>query len=103
ARGGPTGTWEHLVQGCQAWLDACLDPAVTRIVLLDAPAALGWDRWRALDGKYGWEVIRGGLKVAMDSGVLEPQPIDPLAHMVAGALNEAALAMVRSPDPEEAR
>ena len=32
--------------GCQAFLDAALDPAVQRIVLLDAPAVLGWDGWR---------------------------------------------------------
>ena len=101
--GGPIGTWEHLVDGCLAWLDACLDPAVTRIVFLDAPSALGWERWRELDGKYGGEIIWMALEVAMDAGLIERQPLRPLVHMVAGALNEAAMGMVRSDDPQAAR
>src|SRR4051794_27900843 len=35
--------------GCQAFLDAALDPAFQRIVLLDAPAVLGWEAWREAD------------------------------------------------------
>lgn len=101
--GGPIGTWEHLVDGCLAWLDACLDPAVTRIVFLDAPSALGWERWRELDGKYGGEIIWMALEVAMDAGLIERQPLRPLVHMVAGALNEAAMGMIRSDDPQAAR
>ncbi len=101
--GGPIGTWEHLVDGCLAWLDACLDPAVTRIVFLDAPSALGWERWRELDGKYGGEIIWMALEVAMDAGLIERQPLRPLVHMVAGALNEAAMGMIRSDDPQASR
>lgn len=101
--GGPIGTWEHLVDGCLAWLDACLDPAVTRIVFLDAPSALGWERWRELDGKYGGEIIWMALEVAMDAGLIERQPLRPLVHMVAGALNEAAMGMIRSDDRQAAR
>ncbi|MGH2825300.1 MAG: TetR/AcrR family transcriptional regulator, partial [Thermoleophilaceae bacterium] len=34
--------FDDLVAGCDAWLDACLDQEEQRIVLLDAPAVLGW-------------------------------------------------------------
>lgn len=100
---GPTGSWEHLIEGCRAFLDACLEPSVQRIVLLDAPSVLGWERWRELDAKHGFGLVRKALEVAMESGVLDRQPVDPLAHMVLGALNEAALAMVRADDVQEAR
>ena len=101
--GGPVGTWEHLVQGCLAWLDACLDPAMTRIGFVDAPSALGWQRWRELDDRCGRDVIAHALQVAMDAGLIEQQPLRPLAHMVSGALNEAAMGMVLSDDPHSAR
>jgi AcrR family transcriptional regulator len=101
--GGPRGTWGHLVAGCNAFLDACLDPEVRQIVLLDAPAALGWERWRELDAKCGYSLMKTGLEVAMEAQLIAPQPTEPLAHILVGALNEAALAMVRAEDPEAAR
>ena len=100
---GPPGSWEHFAGGCQAFLDACLDPSIRQIVLLDAPSALGWDRWRELDCKYGFAVVKKALEVSMDSGLIDRQPVDPLAHMLVGGLNEAALAMARADNPEEAR
>jgi AcrR family transcriptional regulator len=100
---GPTGSWAHLIEGCRAFLDACLEPSVQRIVLLDAPSVLGWERWRELDAKHGFGLVRKALDVAMESGVLDRQPVDPLAHMVLGALNEAALAMVRADDVQKSR
>src|SRR6188472_3338672 len=38
--------WELLVTGVRAFLDACTDPALIQISLLDAPAVLGWEEWR---------------------------------------------------------
>jgi AcrR family transcriptional regulator len=100
---GPVGTWEHFVGGCQAFLDACLDPAIRQIVLLDAPSALGWERWRELDCKYGFAIVKKALQASMEAGLIDRQPVDPLAHMLVGGLNEAALAMARADNPEEAR
>jgi AcrR family transcriptional regulator len=100
---GPVGTWEHFVVGCGAFLDTCLDPEVRRIVLLDAPVALGWERWHDLDTKHGFAVVQKGLQAGMDAGVIDRQPVDPLAHMLIGALHEAALAIARADDPEVAR
>ena len=40
---------EQLRLGCMAFLDACLDPAVRRVVLIEAPVVLGWDQWREID------------------------------------------------------
>jgi AcrR family transcriptional regulator len=103
SKAGPPGSWEHFAAGCQAFLDACLDPSIRQIVLLDAPSALGWDRWRELDCKYGFAVVKKALEASMDSGLIDRQPVDPLAHMLVGGLNEAALAMARADNPEEAR
>lgn len=100
---GPMGTWEHFRAGIDGFLDACLDAEVRQIVLLDAPAALGWERWRELDAECGFALTKRGLQVAMDAGLIPPQPLDGLAHILVGALNEAALAMARADDAEKAR
>ena len=100
---GPPGSWENFAAGCQEFLDACLDPSIRQIVLLDAPSALGWDRWRELDCKYGFAVVKKALEASMGAGLIDRQPVDPLARMLVGGLNEAALAMARADNPEGAR
>lgn len=100
---GPPGTWDHLLAGAGAFLDACLEPTVHRVVLLDAPTALGWERWRELEARYGLGLVRRALAVSMGAGMIPRGPIEPLAHMLLGALNELALAMARAGDPDTAR
>jgi AcrR family transcriptional regulator len=89
---------EALRGGAKAWLDACEDPAVQRIVLLDAPSVLGWEQWREIGFKYGFGLVEETLKAAMDAGLMEQQPSRPLTHLVLGAIDEAALVVSRAPD-----
>lgn len=92
-----------LVAGSEAFLDACLAPDVQRIVLLEGPTVLGWRRWRELDEQYGLGITRMGLQAAMDAGAIRPMPLDPLAHMMLGALVEAGLVVAHADDPVSAR
>ena len=94
---------DELRRGCLAFLDACLEPAVRRIVLLEAPVVLGWDAWREIDARYGLALVRAGLAGALDQVGLDPAAVDPLAHLLLGALNEAALLVATADDPVRAR
>ncbi len=102
ARAGK-GSAAALRAGCHAWLDACLDPAVQRIVLLDGPSVLGWEEWRRIDARYGIRALRELLEAAKDDGSIPKQPAWPLALLLAGALNEAALEIALAPDRRAAR
>jgi AcrR family transcriptional regulator len=103
AAGAAADPWDGLRAGLHAFLDACLDPAVQRIVLIDAPSVLGWAAWRELDARYGFGLLRDVLHGLMDAGLLEAQPVEPLAHMLLGALGEAGLVSAGAADPEAAR
>lgn len=92
-----------LRRGFDAFLDLCLDPAVQRIALIDAPAVLGWQRWRELEQAYGLGIAKLALQGAMDAGVIKRQAVDPLAHVLFGALIEAGLLLANSPDPAVTR
>jgi AcrR family transcriptional regulator len=94
---------EVLRIGAQAFLDACEDPAVERIALLDAPAVLGWERWREIGMRYGLGVVQATLQAAIDAGVIEQQPAEPLAHMILGAIDEGAMLVARADDRGETR
>jgi AcrR family transcriptional regulator len=94
--------WEQIRAGNEAFLDACLDPAVQRIALLDAPSVLDAASRREIN-QYGLGLIRRGLEMAIEQGLIDPQPIEPTAHLLRAVLNEAALLLARSPDPASAR
>ena len=94
---------EALRAGAGAFLDHCLEPEVQQIVLLDAPAVLGWERWREIGAGYGLGLIEAALGAAIEAGQIAPQPLRPLAHVLMGALDEAAMVVARAEDPAAAR
>jgi AcrR family transcriptional regulator len=96
-------TWTAATSALSAFLDACEDPETLRIALTDAPAVLGWATWRAIESAHGLGLITAGLEAAMAEGVLRPQPIRTLAHLILSATIEAALLVAQSPDPHQAR
>ncbi|MFD3748519.1 TetR/AcrR family transcriptional regulator [Nocardia sp. NPDC058633] len=83
--------WKQLTTGCAAFLRASADPVVQRILLIDGPAVLGWHEWRAMDEANSARHLHEALSTLVETGVLPPQPIAPLAHLLSGAMNEAAL------------
>lgn len=100
---GPVDPMTALYAGVRRFLEACADPAVERILLLDGPAVIGWQAWRDLADRYGLGLLQHGLQAAMDAGAISPQPVMPLAHVLIGALDECALYVARAADPAAAR
>jgi AcrR family transcriptional regulator len=62
--------------GIAAFLDECAEPGFQRIVLHEA-----------------------SLIAAIEAGEIRPLPVRPTAHLLLGALDEAAMLLVRSSDP----
>ena len=94
---------QALHAGAQAFLDACEDPAVQRIALLDAPSVLGWEEWREIGMRYGLGLVEGTVQAAIDAGLIEPQPARPLAHLLLGAIDEGAMLVARADDNGQTR
>ncbi len=99
----PSGPVEAMRMGARLFLDLCAAPDVQRIVLVDAPAVLGWQRWREVGARYGLGVIEAMLTAAIADGAIPEQPVRASAHVLLGALDEAALYVSRAEDPERAR
>jgi AcrR family transcriptional regulator len=94
---------DELVRGASAWLDACAEPSVQQILLLDAPAVLGWERYREIGTRYSVGVVEAVLTEAVRIGRIADQPVSPLAHIIVGALDEGALMIARADDQATAR
>jgi AcrR family transcriptional regulator len=95
--------WQSLLVGVDAFLDASATPEVQRIMLVDGPSVLGWDVWRAADGEFALTVLEGALNHAMEAGRMARQPARPLAHVLLGAIDEAAMVVARAEEPQAAR
>jgi AcrR family transcriptional regulator len=93
--------WARLATGCRAFLTASTEPAARRIMLVDGPAVLGWNEWRAMDEAGAAHHLAEALAELVDAGVLDPQPVAPLAHLLSGAMNEAALWVAGTGDPDD--
>jgi AcrR family transcriptional regulator len=96
--------WERFTARWSKFLDACVnDRAAQRIVFVEGPAILGWSEWRSLDAGHALAAVRDALEDAMNAGVMRRRPVDPLAQIFLGALNEAGMVVANSRDQDAAR
>jgi AcrR family transcriptional regulator len=100
---GAAAPLDAMRAGAEMFLRECTEPEVQQIALLDGPSVLGWDRWREIGAEHGLGLIEATLQAAIDSGAIAAQPVRPLAHVLMGALDEAAMLVARAEDPEAAR
>ncbi len=101
--GGATEPLAAMRDGAEMFLKASTEPETQRIVLLDGPSVLGWDRWREIAAEHGLGLIEATLAAAVKAGAIAEQPLRPLAHVLMGALDEAAMLVARAEDPDRMR
>jgi AcrR family transcriptional regulator len=89
---------DALAVGCLTWLRAAAEPTIQRIVLVDAPAVVGWPRWRELDEQYTLGGTKAALRSLARDGRVDEGESDLLAHMILAAVGEAALSIARADD-----
>jgi AcrR family transcriptional regulator len=98
-----TDPLEQLRRGTRAYLEACVDPAVQRVVLVEGPSVLGWETWQDIEQRYGYGLVVAAVEAAVAAGLVAAQPVEPLAHVLFGALTEAGMMVARADDPRAAR
>jgi AcrR family transcriptional regulator len=83
---------DQLIEGSIAWMQFMLQADIRQIMLIDAPTALGWQRWQALEQDWGTASLRQGIEEAVAAGQLKPRcSIELLTTAMNGALNALAL------------
>ena len=94
--------WLTLWAAIDRYLELCASPTLARITLYEAPAALGVERWEAIDQEFGVAQFRGMLELLMATGDIAEQPVEPLALALVGAFNMVARQIVAADEPEAA-
>ena len=98
ARKGAT-PFEQLQHASRAYMDACTEPAVARILLTDAPAVLGMAECRARDAASCGRL----LGRALDDGLDLPGDRDIAVALLLGLLNEGAAFIASAPNRQRER
>jgi AcrR family transcriptional regulator len=95
--------WELFRINSEVYLDAAsTNQAYRQIVLVDGPAVLGWTTW-SKRGDGPTTKISEYLRDAVAEGVLEPQPVEPLAHLLSALGVGSAMYVAHADDPAAAR
>ena len=63
----------------------------------------GFSAWREAHQSDYLAGVKAAIQASIDAGVIERRPVDPLAHVILGSFNEAALLIVPSWDPKATR
>lgn len=88
-----------LTAAVDGFLDALLDPASQRILIIDAPAVLGVSRFTELDEKDAFGPLAEAIRA---SGLTARQP-EVLARLMFGMLTRAGMLIATAADPRQAR
>jgi len=94
--------WDQLMIGCQAFLRACLEPDVLRILLIDGPAVIGWEAWREMDAKNAMRLLEEGIREMAEHGIIKVASVTAATHLISGAMNEAVLWIAQTSHPQQA-
>lgn len=81
-----------MVAGTRHYFAATAKGPTGQIILRDGPAVLGWERWREIDARHFGGKLPRAIAAAMEAGLIAPQPVEPLARLLLGAVTEAAVA-----------
>jgi AcrR family transcriptional regulator len=96
--GSARGAVEAVRAGCEAFLDLTQDPVVRQIVLTDAPSVLGWEKWREIDERHAFGLMKAALEPAAEEAGLPAALVDAFAHMLLASLSEVALMIAQADD-----
>jgi hypothetical protein len=91
------------VAAFDTFLETISCPIYQRLCWVEGPAALGFEDWWECGERYEIEVIRTLLERAAESGALDFEDLDMLAHVLFGAVTAGVLAMARSESPDVER
>jgi AcrR family transcriptional regulator len=89
--GAAPAIWDGLVDGCRAFLETVVAGPYRRILLVDAPAVMGWSTWRTQDADASGRLLEEVLGELFKAGEITVHTVGGAAALLSGAINEAAL------------
>ncbi len=78
--------WKQLKSALTAYLElVALRPDAQRVLLIDGPAVLGWDKWRGIRSEITLPGLIHTLNLLIENGTVRRQPKEPMAQLILGS------------------
>jgi AcrR family transcriptional regulator len=98
-----TDPWEASMAALNAFLDRCCDPLYGQLVWHEGPVALGWHGWKQCEEQFAYGLIEQMLRALIDSGDIEPMPVDTTARFTFSMLGAAGMLLADAEEEDKAR
>ncbi len=95
--------WEAFVAGWISFLEQAPTAGIGRVLMLEAPAILGYEDWQSIDDAHFHPTVTGAVTYLMNGGVLPPQPIEPVVRVLLAISNAMGTLVASSADPNRTR
>jgi len=95
--------WDAAIQALGAYLRQCCDPTYGRLVWLEGPAALGWQRWRECERNYAYGLVERFIRDLAGAGYLADRAFDTLVQFAFWMLGGAGLAVAEAAPEDKTR
>ncbi|NUR83363.1 MAG: TetR family transcriptional regulator [Nonomuraea sp.] len=95
--------WEAAMQALGTFLDKCCDPVYGKLVWIEGPGALGWERWRICEEKYAFPLVERMVLNLVESGYLADRAVESLVRFTFWMLGGAGLAMAQAAEEDKRR
>jgi AcrR family transcriptional regulator len=89
--------------GAGAFLELGTSPRLQRVLFIDAPTVMGWQRWREMDEGYCLGLVTQVLGQAIEAGQIKGPSANTIAYILVGALIEAAMVITKSENADVTR
>lgn len=103
AMAGATDPWQAAMAGLNAFLDRCCDPLYGQLIWHEGPVALGWHGWQQCEEQFAYGVVEQMLRALIDSGHIEPMPLDTTARFAFSLLGAAGMLLADAEEEDKAR
>lgn len=83
--------WEQLVLGCIAFVEKAVDKDTLKILLIDGPSVISWQRWKQMDSEHSESHLKDQLLILQAEGKIKDVDVEKLTSFISGGLNELAI------------
>lgn len=93
--------WHKALVGVQSFLDICQEQSYRRIVMQEGPVALGYDRWREIEERNTFGLVRDIVRVVLQQYDVDESILETFSRLFFGAMSTAGMSVSQSDTPEK--
>ena len=94
--------WLKALGGLRAFLEVLQEPSYRRVVVLDGPAVLGYERYREQEERTTFGIVQEIVSSVLSGYDLEPSMVETFSRVFFGAMSAAGAAVSSADDPRRA-